>query len=223
MVRDPYTLTPLEHAFVVEVTREDSDRPKSLVAAFRRVATAKGQPRTVRNEASRMARRPIVKEAIRAVHETQDAERMRKRRSARATIENALWDEYRAAELPRDRLAALKTLAGMAPPEDIKIDPNKDPDTALGKETILKRIEAIMSTVGGDPLDITPINSSTDTDTDSDFNLENTEETVSTVSTVSKEEGASLVKLTPDDSSLVIIDVDIESTTVDIDVNVDEA
>jgi hypothetical protein len=166
-------VTIIEQSFVDQLTREDADRPRSITQAFRQsLAKAGGAPITVMAEASRMHRRPQVKEAIRIAHERLDANRLRERRSARATIENALWEEYHKAKAPRDRLAALKTLAQMAPSQDVPVDPTKDPDTALGKESILRRIEGIMSKAGGDPLDITPIDSNTDDDNEEASSIE---------------------------------------------------
>jgi hypothetical protein len=192
-------LTPLERAYVIELTREDADRPKSMADAFFKAGGCpNGTKATIRTDATMIANRPIVREAIRVAHERNDNERMRRRRTARATIENALWEEHRIAVRPADRLAALKTLAQMAPAEDKHVAPEKDAATAIGKQAILSRIEGIMTEAGGDPLDVTPVSSVVDADDDT-----------------ADDEGVSSYELGEDTDDTLPAVIDVESVAID--------
>jgi hypothetical protein len=146
-------LTINERLFVVEITREDSDRPTSATDAYRRVYTAGGKPNTVHNQAAAIMRRPNVVAAIEAAHARSDAERSRRLKTTRTYIENGLMKEIATADKASDRINALKALHAMLPDENKEVE---EADTPIGKESILTRIRDLMSSSGGDPLDITP-------------------------------------------------------------------
>tara|TARA_R110002020_G_scaffold37165_2_gene112247 strand:+ start:1981 stop:2619 length:639 start_codon:yes stop_codon:yes gene_type:complete len=144
-------LTPKELAFIAQITRTDEGRPSSFREALMRVSDTSNQKnQTINNEASRIARRPIVRAEIERINASRERDRVRTAKSSAAAIESALWREVKDGERSADRISALRTLASMLPDT-----PEKEEDTSLlKKEEIISRIEGIFKEAVGEPIEI---------------------------------------------------------------------
>ena len=151
-VRGERALSPLDIAFINEVTRIDINRPTSYREALIRIKdVSKWKSRSVNNEASRIARKPKVIAAIAKIRAQREKDRRRTFKSTASAIEARLWVEAKDADKASDRINALKILYSMLPPPTEE----EAADSLKSKEELIERIEEVFERAVGKPVDIT--------------------------------------------------------------------
>lgn len=147
-------LTVIEASYVEQLTRVDTEKPRSLSDAYAiaNPRAAKWKRQTLTNEASKIFNRPIVQKAIDEVKRKLEIERRRSVRSTKTSIENALWKEVDDADRSSDRIAALRTLASMVP-DDL---PEEAVVNAQSREELINRLEGVLERDLGNAIDVTP-------------------------------------------------------------------
>jgi hypothetical protein len=152
---DKDTLTANERTYVHELTRIDSNRPRTKIEAYERAYSTGGTRQTRQAEASRVLARPRVKAAIEAAEKKIEDDRRRMSRGTVSQLQTVLWEMVREAERDSDRIAAIRTLISILPKNTLEAEINPK-DSALSKSELMDRLGVLLEESLPSPIDVTP-------------------------------------------------------------------